>query len=225
VAQAKPTTPTFAPAAEEGMGHALDFDIDTVMGSTPAAAKLADSKLEDTKSMTTLDFNLDTIIPQAIEKHADAPTPLLDLDEDTLNFDLPEERQAPAIATKAAQEEAFALDFDFNLDHEPSTPPSPAIVAEEPLMPELDLSGIDLHLKGTSAAAPMADFGAASLEDATTLAGDSTVWEEASTKLDLARAYLEMGDKEGAREILQEVVSDGGPDQQTDAKKLLATLS
>ena len=93
------------------------------------------------------------------------------------------------------------------------------------MMPELDLSGIDLHLEGTPAAAPMADFGGTSLEDATTLAGDSTVWEEASTKLDLARAYLEMGDKEGAREILQEVVSDGGPDQQADAKKLLATLS
>lgn len=225
-AHAKPVAPTFAPVAEEGMGDALDFDIDTVMGSAPPEAKLPEAKLEDTKSMTALDFNLDNIIPQAIEKHADAPTPMLDLDEDTLNFDLPEERaEAPAIAAKAAEEEAFALDFDFNLDHEPSAPPSQAVVAEEPMMPELDLSGIDLHLEGTPAAAPMADFGGTSLEDATTLAGDSTVWEEASTKLDLARAYLEMGDKEGAREILQEVVSDGGPDQQADAKKLLATLS
>jgi pilus assembly protein FimV len=225
-AHAKPVAPTFAPVAEEGMGDALDFDIDTVMGSAPPEAKLPEAKLEDTKSMTALDFNLDNIIPQAIEKHADAPTPMLDLDEDTLNFNLPEERvEAPAIAAKAAEEEAFALDFDFNLDHEPSALPSQAVVAEEPMMPELDLSGIDLHLEGTPAAAPMADFGGTSLEDATTLAGDSTVWEEASTKLDLARAYLEMGDKEGAREILQEVVSDGGPDQQTDAKKLLATLS
>jgi len=225
-AQAKPVAPTFAPVAEEGMGEALDFDIDTVMGSAPPEAKLPEAELEDTKSMTTLDFNLDTIIPQAIEKHADAPTPMLDLDAAPFNFDLPQERaEAPAVATKAVEEEAFALDFDFNLDHEPSVPPSQAVVAEEAMMPELDLSGIDLHLEGTPAAAPMADFGGTSLEDATTLAGDSTVWEEASTKLDLARAYLEMGDKEGAREILQEVVSDGGPEQQTDAKKLLATLS
>ena len=221
--QANPTAPAFAPVAEEGMPKTLDFDIDTVMGSAPPAAKL-----EDSASMTAFDFNLDNIIPQAIEKHGDAPppAPLLDLDEDTLSFDLPEERQAPAIVTAPAKEgDAFALDFDFNLDHEPSAPAREAGVADEPMMPELDLSGIDLNLEGSPSAAPVADFGGTSLEDATTLAGDSTVWEEASTKLDLARAYLEMGDKEGAREILQEVVSDGGPDQQTDAKKLLATLS
>jgi len=79
--------------------------------------------------------------------------------------------------------------------------------------------------EATDTLAPMADVAGHSLEDATTLVGDSTVWEEASTKLDLARAYLEMGDKEGAREILQEVVAEGGPDQQSEANKLLATLS
>jgi pilus assembly protein FimV len=37
-------------------------------------------------------------------------------------------------------------------------------------------------------------------------------------------AYEEMGDKEGARELLQEVVSEGSPAQQKTARQKLATL-
>jgi FimV-like protein len=37
--------------------------------------------------------------------------------------------------------------------------------------------------------------------------------DEVGTKLDLARAYLEMGDKEGAREILNEVLAEGNDSQ------------
>ncbi|TAG02951.1 MAG: LysM peptidoglycan-binding domain-containing protein [Betaproteobacteria bacterium] len=49
-------------------------------------------------------------------------------------------------------------------------------------------------------------------------------WHDASTKLDLARAYEEMGDREGAREILREVIHDGDEAQQKEAKALLAKL-
>ncbi len=49
-------------------------------------------------------------------------------------------------------------------------------------------------------------------------------WHDASTKLDLARAYEEMGDREGAREILREVIHDGDEAQQTEAKAMLAKL-
>lgn len=51
---------------------------------------------------------------------------------------------------------------------------------------------------------------------------DPELWEEVNTKLDLARAYLEMGDQEGAREILHEVLGEGDPQQKADADKLLA---
>jgi pilus assembly protein FimV len=44
------------------------------------------------------------------------------------------------------------------------------------------------------------------------------------TKFDLAKAYEEMGDKAGAREILQEVVREGDSEQQAQAKALLAGL-
>ena len=45
--------------------------------------------------------------------------------------------------------------------------------------------------------------------------------DEVGTKLDLARAYIEMGDKEGAVELLREVEDEGNPKQQADAKGLL----
>ncbi len=48
--------------------------------------------------------------------------------------------------------------------------------------------------------------------------------DEASTKLDLARAYIEMDDKEGARDILEEVASEGNDDQKAQAKELMAQL-
>lgn len=47
---------------------------------------------------------------------------------------------------------------------------------------------------------------------------------EMSTKLDLAVAYQEIGDKEGARELLEEVLLDGSAAQIEKAKTLLAEL-
>lgn len=45
--------------------------------------------------------------------------------------------------------------------------------------------------------------------------------DEASTKLDLARAYIEMDDKEGARDILEEVALEGTDQQRQQAKMLM----
>jgi pilus assembly protein FimV len=48
--------------------------------------------------------------------------------------------------------------------------------------------------------------------------------DEVATKLDLARAYVDMGDSEGAREILEEVILEGDDGQKTDAQSLLKKL-
>ena len=45
--------------------------------------------------------------------------------------------------------------------------------------------------------------------------------DEVSTKLDLARAFIDMGDTEGARGSLEEVMSEGNADQKAEAKALL----
>lgn len=49
--------------------------------------------------------------------------------------------------------------------------------------------------------------------------------DEAATKLDLARAYIEMGDADGARDILEEVALEGNEDQKAEAQDLLKNLS
>jgi pilus assembly protein FimV len=48
---------------------------------------------------------------------------------------------------------------------------------------------------------------------------------EVGTKLDLARAYVDMGDPDGARSILNEVLEEGDPAQQQEARKLLDELA
>ena len=44
------------------------------------------------------------------------------------------------------------------------------------------------------------------------------------TKLDLAKAYLDMGDPDGARSMLEEVLAEGAPAQQDEARKLIAEI-
>jgi pilus assembly protein FimV len=48
--------------------------------------------------------------------------------------------------------------------------------------------------------------------------------DESATKLDLARAYIDMGDTEGARDILDEVIAEGNDGQQQEARELIANL-
>jgi pilus assembly protein FimV len=48
--------------------------------------------------------------------------------------------------------------------------------------------------------------------------------DEIETKLDLARAYIEMEDTDGAKDILNEIVSEGNPQQRNEAQRLLDTL-
>jgi FimV-like protein len=47
---------------------------------------------------------------------------------------------------------------------------------------------------------------------------------EVGTKLDLARAYMDMGDPEGARNILEEVLTEGSVAQKQEAQRLISSL-
>jgi pilus assembly protein FimV len=48
--------------------------------------------------------------------------------------------------------------------------------------------------------------------------------DEIATKLDLARAYMDMGDPEGARSILDEVMGEGNDDQKREAEEIISKL-
>ncbi|MFN0315961.1 MAG: FimV/HubP family polar landmark protein [Burkholderiales bacterium] len=79
-----------------------------------------------------------------------------------------------------------------------------------PNLPDVDLSSISLDLDGPSSS---------------TNGTKDEHWHDVQTKFDLAKAYQEMGDKEGAREILREVVQEGDDDQKVAAEKVLEALA
>ncbi|MDR2507010.1 MAG: hypothetical protein LBD67_03305 [Candidatus Accumulibacter sp.] len=55
-------------------------------------------------------------------------------------------------------------------------------------------------------------------------ASDISPNEEVNTKLDLAKAYHDMGDIDGARELLREVVQEGSAEQKGKAQAMLDQL-
>lgn len=122
-----------------------------------------------------------------------------------VNFNLP--ASAPAAAAPAASAPAASGGLDFDLNLGGGDAPS-----GEPSAPAMDLSEISLDL-GTPGETPAAGAGA-----------DDPKWQEVATKFDLAKAYEEMGDKDGARELLNEVAREGDAAQQAQANQMLAKL-
>ena len=92
---------------------------------------------------------------------------------------------------------------------------------------ELDFGLDDLELTASDnlaqdAKAAFSDEGGSSLEAA--LDDDLDFFsesDEVATKLDLARAYIDMGDVEGASGILQEVIEQGNDEQKQEAMALM----
>lgn len=92
----------------------------------------------------------------------------------------------------------------------------PVVGDDEPEFLGLEIEDGDEELDLTRDSSP-----ATSDEDDFVFADDG---DPVATKLDLARAYIDMGDEEGAREILKEVLQVGSAEQQQDARTLLDRL-
>ncbi|MCE5388484.1 MAG: hypothetical protein K0041_07895 [Acidithiobacillus sp.] len=71
---------------------------------------------------------------------------------------------------------------------------------------------------------PSADVGLPSESTPTEFQSTGMEWDAIGTKLDLAKAYVEMADNEAARELLEEIVREGNPEQRDEATQLLARL-
>lgn len=117
-----------------------------------------------------------------------------------------------------AKEEESALDFNFSMDSEAAAPVEAAELPAAPI-PDLDLSGISLDIAETAGDASET----AAEEEITLSSGDESA--DVDTKLDLVTAYMDMGDSEGARELLEEVLQEGGPKQRERAQKMLDALT
>ena len=83
-----------------------------------------------------------------------------------------------------------------------------------PVLPEKDLADINLNIDDS---VTTESVGVKPVEK-------SGRWHEIATKIDLARAYQEMGDSDHAKEALQEVLKDGDIEQQKSAKIILDRL-
>ncbi|TEI41818.1 FimV/HubP family polar landmark protein [Pseudomonas aeruginosa] len=219
----------------------LDSDLDL------AASTAADKPVDD------LDFGLDfaeLAETPSQPKHDDLGDFSLDLDapEDKLSDDdflLSLNDEVPAAApadneftldTEAAEEPALSLpdDFDLSLADEPTEPAAPE-KGEDSFAAQLDevsaqLDELASNLDEPKSAAP--SFSAEDAAVASALDGDAdddfdflSGADEAATKLDLARAYIDMGDSEGARDILDEVLAEGNDSQQAEARELLERLA
>jgi len=147
----------------------------------------------------TLDFDLGGTTTEAPVAAEDAAPASPDTTGGGLDFDLGTSttEKSSVAEESAAPETAGGLDFELSLD-----------AGETPAEPERaggpDLATISLDLGGAG--------------------GGDAKWQEVATKLDLAKAYEEMGDKDGARELLTEVVKEGDAAQQAQAQQLLASL-
>jgi pilus assembly protein FimV len=163
-----------------------------------------------------LDFDLDT--SSSSGSSGSSPAPTFDLDLDT-------HRATPDLHTDKPGE----VDFDLAPGGEaPMDMPSQSQKEEKPTF-DFDLSGLDFPASkgndssraGTSSSgAPGVDLADLSLDSPSSGEGGEAV----GTKLELAKAYLEIGDKDGARDILHEVAKEGSAAQKEEAKKLIASL-
>ncbi|MGS0741608.1 FimV/HubP family polar landmark protein [Glaciimonas sp. GG7] len=113
------------------------------------------------------------------------------------------------------------IDLDVETLSDEITSPA-SVVTEKVAMAkplEFDLSGMDLNLDVVE------DTHAHSHENISQQIVIHVVNAEMATKLDLAVAYQEIGDIEGARELLEEVLKGGDLDQIDTAKSLLTNLA
>jgi len=221
------------PNSPEPIGDVFDTDFDLSLDGietapeTPAPA--AEAAQARSASRDELDFEAllrERTAEQAAEApptEADlaaepAPSPVDDL-EDPLDFE-----HDPALAadesTSRSDDERLD-DFDLSLSDEQKEDQDRFAADVNDVNSQLDQlsrslseasAGNSLH-NGNSADEGLDEFD---------FLADS---DEVTTKLDLARAYIEMADADGARDILDEVLKEGNVAQQKEARKMLAALS
>ena len=240
VAAAAAMPPAEAAVAESS---AMDFDLD--IGATPASEAAPAASAE----ASGLDFDLDLgSISAASPAAAETPKSddvVLDIDfempaqpaaqSDSGGLDFPMSVEAPPAAPEPAPAAASATDgnaiefsFDLGSAEPAAAAPEPSLDAAAPSLPDMSL---DIPVAIDAApSAPALDLGGLSLEleappsAAAAPAADVPDNPEVATKLELAAAYEEMGDRDGAKELYQEAVNEGSPAQQESARAKLAAL-
>jgi len=229
-----------ATSSDEDIDFDLDFDLDDTVapqdlqGATEPDATAADAAVELDESLDFTEFESleETPVaesePSALDDDFDLSlTDELQTDSLSADFDAIEE----PVADKPVAEESFNLSeddlagFEVELDE----------AAGEAEQADVSLPLDTLELEEDEALS-VEDDDLMPLENMTEepVAGDLdeddefdflSGTDESATKLDLARAYIDMGDSEGARDILNEVIDEGNEQQQQEAREMMERLT
>ncbi|MCW9056550.1 MAG: hypothetical protein OQK47_08025 [Gammaproteobacteria bacterium] len=186
-------------SAENEMDLSMDMDADT---DNDLALNIADDEELD----LSMDMDTDTGEDASLDLAGDEELDLsMDIDTDT---DTGEEA-----SLDLAGDEELDLSMDMAADD-----------SEEVSFDMEDAGEVELDMSMDDDAGE-AEISIDAGDDEFDISSLSEEIDEVGTKLELARAYLEMGDKEGAASILDEVKQEGNDAQQKEAEELLQQAS
>ncbi len=221
--------------------HDLDFSLDDLEAATPMSPhdQLPVDTLAGTEGddLSDMDFDLESLedlesspaLAPAKDTHDELADPLLsEVSDHQSGHEEIHGYAADEPAEQAHLESGMDSDFesmelddmsleDFAALESPSAEYDLSVV--EPEMTALAQDSVDSKDETTS---QPADEHSLDLGDDFDFLADA---DENATKLDLAKAYMDMGDLEGARDILQEVLAEGSSQQQEEARGLLLQAS
>lgn len=224
----EPEAAAAAPVEEAPAALSLDMPVVEVPEDMSLAVPTVEEEAELALAMPAIEMTAEAV-PVAEEPPAPAlempmidmpaPEPVAAPEPEPVSAPEMEPVVAPEPEPVAAREPEPAIDLDMDLDMPAEAEPAIEAPAEaEPALSfDLDLPAAELP---EAALVPEPEAPAAEAAPASPAEDNA----EAATKLELALAYEEMGDKEGARELLTEVINEGSPAQQEAARNKLATL-
>jgi pilus assembly protein FimV len=213
-----------APAADEVISEAplteavedaLEFNAPDILASVDNA--------EVSPTDFDMDFNLpsETDAKNLTQASSDAPNVIDDI---SFDLDFPTDESAKVLETEMPMD-ASEITFDLPAIDEPVTAKVDAAKSDELEANAFDLSSIDLNLADAESELAVQEPISKKTAKAASELADVAESQDVNIKLDLVAAYIDMDDKEGARELLEEILKEGGPQQQLRAKELLDSLA
>ena len=218
----KDLMPTADSGTSELIAQDFSLDLDLLGAEEPATALPADA-FDDGQSMTlerpASDVDFDLSLDETGEVEVSREPRGEDLTEGALDQTALENLSAELEASLAVLEDMAELPDGSELGLDLSSPDF-GQVSPEDLEIDFDLADVDttsLDLDITIDGGHMAE---ATGHD---VSGQSS-FDEVDSKLDLAKAYIELGEHQAARGILEEAAKEGSIAQQEEAGRLLAQI-
>ncbi len=216
------------PEIEGEPSQALEFDA-TLLGADQddEEEEGLDLAFDGATAAEEEDSGLDLDFGNEPSAATDLSSTDFDLELDTIQTDTDKLRQEAGAPAAEAEEPAavepddasMAEDRDFSIEWDIT-----GMGLEVPDVPDED----EADLSGAHVAEPTEDLESTAVLDFTAVpldeSGSDGEADMVATKLDLAKAYIDMGDADGARNILDEVTKEGSDAQRKEAENLLASL-